>query len=374
MALRIGINALYLIPGGVGGTEIYLEFLLRSLARIDDTGEYFVFLNRETSDSFVPVSPRFRPVRCGVHATLRPARILFEQLRMPRLLTNRRIDVLLNPGFTGPVLTDCPQVTVFHDLQHRKHPEFFRVWELPFWRILLAASAARSAKLIAISGNTARDLAEMYPGATAKMAIIPHGVDPAFFEIGSERRGGGADLSRPFILAVSTLHRHKNLDRALEAFRRFRTHHPEYRFVIAGLRGSAAAHLENLVRKLGLADDVEFTGWISRSELYSLFRSADAFFAPSVFEGFGMPLVEAMAAGIPCACSSIPAFCEIDDGAAQRFDPHSVEAMYSAMETITQDEAFRLRAITNGSRRAAEFDWNRAAEATLRELRAAAVR
>ena len=368
MALRIGINALYLIPGGVGGTEIYLRFLLRALSRIDKTNDYSVFLNRETDNELVPESRRFHGVRCAVRATSRPARILFEQIRLPRLLARHGIDVLLNPGFTAPLLARCPQVTVFHDLQHKKHPEFFRARDLPFWNMLLAGSAARSNRLIAVSDNTARDLAASFPRAASKIATIPHGVDPEFFEIGKRRP---ACPGRTFILVVSTLHPHKNLERTVEAFQQFRTAHPEYKLVVAGLKGFATTALQDRVRALGLSEDVEFTGWIPRTDLYALFSAANAFFAPSLFEGFGMPLVEALAAGIPTACSSIPTFREIADGIACIFDPTSTEAMRNALETVTRDEDFRSRAVAEGPPRARNFDWDKAAEGTLRELIAA---
>jgi glycosyltransferase involved in cell wall biosynthesis len=374
VALRIGINALFLIPGGVGGTEIYLRFLLGSLFRIDETNHYAVFVNRETGSELVPACPRFCAIPCAVRASSRPARILFEQVRLPRMLARHGIDVLLNPGFTAPVFTRCPQVTVFHDLQHKKHPEFFRARDLPFWNVLLAASAARSNRLIAVSNNTARDLAESFPLAKGKIATVRHGVDPEFFAIGKERLvpTDASRRTRPFILVVSTLHPHKNLELTLEVFHRFRALHPEYRLVIAGLKGFATATLQDRVRALGLAEDVDFTGWIPRNDLYALFRDAHAFLAPSLFEGFGLPLIEALAAGIPSACSAIPPFSEIAGEVARTFDPSSADAMLAALEIAAHDEVFRSRAMVEGPRQAHMFDWNRTAEGTLRELIAAA--
>src|ERR1019366_4361803 len=282
----------------------------------------------------------------------------------PRMLAGDGIDVLLNPGFTAPVFARCPQVTVFHDLQHKIHPEFFRAWELPFWNMLLAASVACSDRLIAVSDNTARDLAACFPRAAGKIGTGPHGVDPEVFWIGKKRR---EFTGRPFILIVSTLHPHKNLKRAIEAFQQFRTVRPEYKLVVAGLKGFATAALQERVRALGLSEDVDFTGWIPRSALYSLFSEASAFLAPSLFEGFGLPLVEALAAGIPSACSSIPTFREIADDAACLFDPSFTDAILNALETVTGNEDFRSRAIVEGPLRARMFHWDKAAEGTPRE-------
>ena len=135
--LHIGVNALYLIPGGVGGTEIYLRHLLEALAEIDAKNRYFIFTNRETGTDLTPARSNFRALRQAVRAAFRPARILWEQTVLPVVVAAHGIDVLLNPGFTAPLICGCPQVTVFHDLQHKRHPEHFRWFDLPVWRFLL---------------------------------------------------------------------------------------------------------------------------------------------------------------------------------------------------------------------------------------------
>jgi len=361
-SLRIGVNALYLIPGEVGGTEIYLRSLLEALALVDARNEYFVFASREMDSDFVPASPRFHLIRTGISARNRPARILYEQTVLPRLIRKHGVEVLLNPGFTAPALSAVPSVTVFHDLQHKRHPEFFRWFDLPFWNLFLWTSAKRSRSLIAVSQATASDLEQYYPGSQAKTDVVPHGVDPEFFRIGKRRRASAAP---PYLLTVSTLHPHKNLERLLEAFREFRKSRPEFSLVVAGLRGHASDSLERLRRDLGLEDSVRFTGWIPRAELYQLFEGADAFIAPSRFEGFGMPILEALAAGIPLACSSIAPFDALVGDAALRFSPDSTEALTAAMEQVTSDSAFRQRARVAGPDQAHGFDWEHTARLTL---------
>jgi glycosyltransferase involved in cell wall biosynthesis len=369
-ALRIGINALYLLPGGVGGTEIYLSNLLRSLAVVDSRNNYFVFVNRETGTRLDTEAPRFQFVRCPVKAGFRPARILFEQFALPGLLERYEIDVLLNPGFTMPVLTGCPCVTVFHDLQHKRHPEFFRWFDLPFWNLLLGLAIQRSRSLIAVSEATARDIQQYYPGAGAKTVVVGHGVDAEYFRIGDRRLASvtSNDSGQKYIFSVSTLHPHKNVGRLMEAFAVFRKRHPEFRLVIAGMKGLAAARLEAQRRGLGLEEAVRFTGWIPQTELSGLFEHATAFVAPSEFEGFGMPLSEALAAGLPTACSAIPPFDEIAGGVAVRFDPGDVLAIADAMETTACDAAFRQQAAIAGPAQARRFDWNETARLTLAVL------
>src|SRR6185436_11290429 len=176
---RIGVNALYLIPGGVGGTEIYLRELLAALGRIDSANDYFIFANLETAADLAPKQANVHWTPQAVHAKSRPARILWEQFALPIEASRYKLDVLFNPGFTGPVLGTFPSVTVFHDLQHKRHPEYFRWFDLPFWRLLLWVSAHRSRRLIAVSEATRADLHRYYRIPAERVSVVHHGVDAA---------------------------------------------------------------------------------------------------------------------------------------------------------------------------------------------------
>ena len=360
--MRIGINALYLIPGGVGGTEIYLRHLLESFAEIDGDDEFFVFTNRETGGGVTPRHPRFATVPQPVRAVHRPARILWEQTVLPAECMRLRLDALLNPGFTAPAAPPCPQITVFHDLQHKRHPENFRWFELPFWRLLLWVSARRSQGLLAISEPTRDDLLRFYRLAPGKVAVAPLGVDPRFFAL--PRR----EADPPYLLAASTLHPHKNLDRLLRVFAPLRAEAPELRLVVTGVRGFAARQLEQLRAELGLDRAVEFTGWLPREELYQRFAGARAFVYPTRFEGFGLPVGEALAAGIPTACSNIEPVKSIAGDAAWLFPPDDPAAMAEALWRVLWDEAVRARLAAAGPARARQFSWRRTAEITLAAL------
>ena len=342
--MRIGINALYLIPGGVGGTEIYLRNLLAALARVDADNQYVVFTNRETPRDLVPDASNFTWSPQRVRAAIRPGRILWEQTLLPLAARRHGIHVMLNPGFTCPVVASCPNVTVFHDLQHKRHPEYFRWFDLPFWRLLLWAAVRRSRGLISVSEATRSDLLHYYG---TESEVIYHGVEPGFFAVAKKREP--AD----YLLCVSTLHPHKNLERLIRVHGTI-ANAPE--LVITGMRGFAAKRLE----RLG-GPRVRFTGWISRGELYELYRRARAFVYPSRFEGFGMPVVEAMAAGVPVACSAIPPLREVAGEAAVFFAPDSDESMRGAIEHVLSDGSL----VECARRRAAGFTWDRTARATL---------
>lgn len=343
--MRIGINALYLIPGGVGGTETYLRCLVAALERVARDHEIVVFTNRETG----PLGARCEVL--PVRARLRPWRILYEQSALPLALRRHGIDVLLNPGFTSPLLGRLPQVTVFHDLQHKRHPEFFRWFDLPFWRLLLWGSAMRSTRLIAVSEPVRKDLLHYY-GRDA--AVVPHGVEEAFFELSARREP--AD----FLLYPSTTHPHKNHERLLRVFSRLRQDKPALRLVLTGVPGFADGKVKKTIEELGLRDAVECRGWVPRGELLELYRRARGFVYPSLFEGFGMPVLEAMAAGVPVACSGIEPLRWLADGCALFFDPHSSEDMLRVLARLLRGEA-----PAGGQTRAREFTWESAARKTL---------
>jgi glycosyltransferase involved in cell wall biosynthesis len=363
--LRIGVNALYMIPGGVGGTEIYLRSLLLAIDRLATPHSFFVFVNAETHGVLDLESSRIQFVNTGVRATNRPWRLTWEQLALPGKLRQYRIDVLLNPGFTAPVLSPCPSVTVFHDLQHMRHPEYFRWFDLPFWRAFLYASARRSRLIIAVSEATRQDFIAHYQVDAARVRVVHHGVDPEFFGI-RERRTN--DEGQRYILTVSTLHPHKNFRRLLLAYADYIQRRPDVKLVIAGLRGFDSARIGEMIADLGLSEMVRCTGWIPREELYGLFAGADAFIYPTTFEGFGMTLLEGMAAGLPVACSDIEPVRTIAGNAAILFDPMNTREIERALFRITEDEDLRSCLRQAGPRRAGEFSWDQAARSTLEAL------
>ncbi len=355
---RIGVNALYLLPGIVGGTEVYLRQLLAALAEIDAANQYFVLTNRETGSGLVPRRPNFHCVPQGVRATSRPHRILWEQTLLPGRVSRLKLDVLLNPGYTGPLLCPCPTVTVFHDLQHLRHPENFSRFERLALRSLLWGSAHRSQRLIAVSEVTAADLVASYGVPQTKVSVIRHGVDLVLFSLDRSR-------TERFILCVSALRPNKNLERLIRAFAGSGLDHE---LLLVGPSGSCEGALRSRVAALNLQSRVKITGWVSSDELLRLYRGAHAVVYPSLFEGFGLPVLEAMAAGIPVACSDIAPLRELAGDVALLFDPHNEDAMAAALRRICEDTELRSRISAAGPARARLYTWRRAAEQTLATL------
>jgi glycosyltransferase involved in cell wall biosynthesis len=359
-ALHIGINALYLIPGGVGGSETYLRNLLRALAALDSPHQFTVFTNRETSPDVAPRHPHWHVRQTGVRALNRPLRLLYEQTLLP--LHCAGLDVLFCPGFTAPAVAPCPTVTSIFDLQHKRHPEYFRWFELPFWRYFVWQAVHSSARLVAASEKTRADILHFYSIRSQKVEVVWLGGAEEFFPIGKLRQGR---LAEPVLLCPSTTHPHKNHALLLKTFRQFSAAHPQWQLVMTGVSGFADRAVRAQIAALGLESRVQLLGWLPREELYRWFERAGAVVYPSTFEGFGLPVVEALAAGIPVACSDIEPLRTIAADAAVLFDPASDAGLLQALELVCSDEPLRARLALAGPLRAAQFTWRRCALETL---------
>jgi glycosyltransferase involved in cell wall biosynthesis len=342
--IRIGVNALYLIPGGVGGTEIYLRNLLRALAEIDAENQYVVFTNRETGADLVPDRPNFAPAPQPVRASFRPARILWEQLVLPFAIRKHRIQCSAESGIYRAAAVRLPDG---HGISRSAAQaasgilSLVRSAVLEFLGMGLGAALARIDRGVPSHRRRSRTL------------LRPLGA-------GDPSRRGARVLRiaqrrepRDYLLCVSTTHPHKNLQRLLRVHAQMKN---APRLMLTGVRGFAAREIESL------AGSVELTGWIPREQLYELYRGALGFIYPSTFEGFGMPVLEAMAAGVPVACSDIPPLREIARSTVHFFDPASDREIRDALLLLASGKTLHRR-----PRNAAplEFSWEKTARATL---------
>ena len=372
--LRIGVNALYLIPGGVGGTEIYLRNLLSALAAIDRRNIYYVFTNRETGCDLTPKAENFETVGSLVPARVRPLRLLWEQTVLPWQGLRRRLDVVFSAGFTVPLASPGRKITVIHDLQHKRLPRNFGAVERQAWNFAVWSAVRVSDRLVTPSQTAKADVANVYGVPEDRITVIPHGVEESFFGLKENVAYDESLLAeakipdRPYLLAVSTLHPHKNWERLIEAYSKIAGEGLEEDLVIAGLPGKSWERIHDCVTNSGLADRVHLVGWTPRPVLSSLFKYATALIFPSTFEGFGLPVIEAMAAELPVACSDIPVLRETAGEAAVFFDPLSVDQIAEALTRVLSDAALRNELVNLGRTRAAGFTWRQAAERTLAVL------
>src|SRR3569623_2221224 len=224
--VKSGINALFLIPGKVGGSETYLRSLVRALQAVPGDVEYLLYTNRECAGSFELSDPRFREVRCPLAATSRPARMAYEQIVLPLHALRDRLDLLHSPGYTAPLVAPCTNVVSILDLNYHFHPEDWTRGALLANRALIPAVARAATHIITISECSRQAIHDVLHVPDAKRSVTLLGADdnlvaPAPREVLVEKLG----LTGPYLLTVAASHPHKNVDglfRAYELLRRGR--------------------------------------------------------------------------------------------------------------------------------------------------------
>ena len=355
---------LHLVPGETGGSEIYARNLLRALQEAG-TAELVVFAAREAAGTFAPGVP---VVEVPVPARKRVARVLAEQTRLPRAVRRARVDVLHNLFTTAPAVAGVPQVTTIYDLIYRTHPETHGS-VLARGMALLARVSARTSRRVLVPSEATKSDVVRYLGVAPEQVDVayagpgmPAVAVPARDEDLRERFHLGDE---PLVLTVSAKRPHKNLARLLEALARVDAE-PRPVLVVPGYATPFEADLEEHARRLGIADDVRFCGWVDDATLDGLYRAARCFVFPSLAEGFGLPVLEAMLRDTPVACSRATSLPEVAGEAALYFDPLDTAAIGRAIEQLLRDSELRERLVTAGRQQARRFSWERTAEATLR--------
>ncbi len=278
--------------------------------------------------------------------------LLFEQVRLPRALRRLGAGVVHAPNAFLPLRRPCPGVVTIHDLAFEEFPEDFS--RRTGWKYrAFAPRAARSAERVILdSAATRDDVCERYGVDPERTRVIP--LAPSL------PRGEQEPPPGPYLLAVGDLRRKKNLLRLVQAFRALREGGLPHRLVLAGLDAGAGSRLQE---EAGGAP-VDLEGYVSDARLDALMRGADVLVYPSLYEGFGLAIVEAMARGCPVAASNATSLPEAGGDAAVYFDPRDVDAMADAVRRVTSDPALRVQMVKRGLERAVELSWDRTARET----------
>ncbi|MBW7881584.1 MAG: glycosyltransferase family 4 protein [Caldilineaceae bacterium] len=299
-------------------------------------------------------------------------RILWEQCALPWHLRAGHADIVHGLVNVLPLATRAPGVVTVHDLSFMRTPGKLPPLKRAYLTLLCRLSVQRAAQIIAVSQQTAGDLAEWLGTAQGKLTVVYNGVAPEFSPPppeAMERIRTQRALPQRFLLYVGTLEPRKNLEVLVRAYSSWRqqagpTGH-DVELVLAGARGWYYDEIFAAVRELGLEHNVHFPGFIPTHELPALYGAAEAFIYPSLFEGFGLPVLEAMACGAPVICSQAQSLLEVAGDAALTFPPHDVTALAHAIQLLLTQPRLRERLQKEGRDRAARFSWRRTAEATL---------
>jgi glycosyltransferase involved in cell wall biosynthesis len=361
VTVHVAYNLLHLVPGETGGAEMYARRLLPALRGAEPELRMTLFVAQAAAqEGDWGEGVGVVPLRLDARSRMR--RVLAEQTLLTKAVRRARPDLLHNLFNTAPAAVAVPQVTTIHDVIYRRHPDE-GLLALGV-KVAVPLAARRSARILTVSEASKTDIVRFLGVPADRVDVVPNGpgirddvdgVPPD--EI--RRRFDVGDA--PLVLTVAPSRPHKNVPRLVEALAGI----PDAVLVVPGYRAGGDAELDELAERVGVADRLRRPGWVDEATLDGLYRSADCFVFPSIAEGFGLPVLEAMLREVPVACSNATSLPEVAGEAALYFDPTDVDAIAVSVQRILEDVDLANRLRAAGLERARRFSWEESARLTL---------
>lgn len=356
------------LPPQPAGAGTYILNLVRALARIDGDHDYVVYCRSHSLPLFAGLPPSFAIVDAG-HLS-RGLRLLWEETSLPWDLRRRSVNLLHSPHHTTPLLySPCPRVITVHDVTFFLLPERYPLVRRLHFQVLTLLGVRRAKLLVVPSVSVREDTAAVLRLRRDRIRVTYEGVEPAFRPLDREASAALArdkyGLPDGYLLSLGTREPGKNRMTLFRALTFLREDGHDIHLAVVGQTGWKVDEEQGLLVELGLQDRVHFTGYVPQADLPALYNGATAFVFPSLYEGFGLPVLEAMACGVPVITSNVSALPEVAGGAALLVDPHDAEAIARAIARVIDEPALARLLARAGIERAAEFTWERCAAATL---------
>ncbi len=358
--MRIAFDARKYRDFGIG---TYIRNILGQLARMDRSTEYVLFCKPQDQEALSTLGPNFRPVveTAGLYS-------IAEQVRIPMALRREHIDLFHAPHYVLPPLIQCRSVVTIHDVIHLLFPQY-----LPgrlayaYARASLWAAAKRADRILTVSETSKHDILRRFKVSAEKITVIYNAIDERFNVRPSDEQVQRVreryQLDQQFVLYVGNIKPHKNLERLIDAFDRLRrSGFDQLRLLIIGDEISKYPALRRAVHRHKLHKFVRFLGFVPIETLAVLYRLAAAFVFPSLYEGFGLPPLEAMASGTPVVTSSVSSLPEVVGDAALLVDPYDPEAIAEGMRRVLTDPQLRATLCARGRARVQQYSWQQSIE------------
>lgn len=354
--MKIAINAM-LLSAPSFGIRTYIANLIKHLKQTDTQNTYGIFSGSK-----------------GLHPALR---IMWEQLAMPFAINKGSFDVFHSPDHTLPLLpVKAKKIITVHDLSFYKHPETFPLMKRTYKKLVTPGSLRRADAVIADSASTKKDIIGIFGTPADKISVVHIGVGEEFKKTDDagalSRLRHERGLDRPFILFVGTLEKRKNIEGLIDAYIiAVREHKISRDLAVVGKKGWLYEGIFKKVRQQGLEAKIKFIFDARQEELPLIYNLADLFVYPSLYEGFGLPVLEAMACGTPVITSDVSSLPEVAGDAAILVDPKDAFALAANIAKVLEDPSLRSAMSQKGLARAKQFGWDKCARETLEVYRAA---
>jgi len=359
--MRFAVDA-HAIGRHLTGNEVYVRSLLRALAEIDGESDFVAYISEPAAERWIPRRFKVRQVAANPYSRL--------GWDLGRSIRRDRPD-LVHVQYTAPLFGNAPVVVTVHDVSFLENPEFFPLIRRSQLRCTVARTVTLAQRVLTVSDFSRKAILRCYDISPDKVRVVANAANPDFRAIGRDRVIGAVrkllGFAAPFVLTVGDLQPRKNQIGLIRAFTRLVAAHPQlnHRLVVTGKDTWYAHKVREAALSSGIAGRIHFTGFVSDTELQDLYNACDCFVFPSFYEGFGLPVLEAMACGRAVACSNTSAMPEVAGGAALLFHPHSIQDMERAMSGILLNAELRGRMERLGIQRAAHFSWQKSARGTL---------
>ncbi|MCU1334423.1 MAG: glycosyl transferase, group 1 [Bryobacterales bacterium] len=360
--MRFSVDA-HAIGCHLTGNEVYIRNLLHEFARLDEDNDLIAYISKEGVEADLPDRIQTRRVSQSPYKRL--------GLDLPRHVRTDRPD-LLHVQYTGPLFTAAPLVVSVHDVSYLEYPQYFTRFRSVQLRLTVKRTLQRAARVLTPSEFSRRAILKHYRIDEEKVVVVPNAAAAQFRPIEREAARAAIQrkfgLRRPFVLTVGDLQPRKNHLGLLQAFEDVLQAEPQLQhdLVFVGKETWYSRELHRAVNRSALRDRVHFTGFVEDADLVQFYGASDLFVFPSFYEGFGLPILEAMACGRAVACSQLTAMPEVANAAGILFDPGSKAEMARAMLDVLLDPELRMRLERLGLQRAAAFSWEKSAAQTLR--------
>ncbi len=361
--MLIGIDASRATAARPTGTENYSLYLIRELLAQGEAHRFRLYFNHPPSPGLFPSLAERRVI---------PFPRLWTHLRLSWEMISRPPELLFVPSHVLPLAHPRRSVATVHDLGYHYYPEAHTLFQNLYLRWSTRYNARAAARVLADSEATRRDLVHYYRVPPEKIVVVYPGRDESLAPVTEPTRLAAVraryGIDGPYLLYVGTLHPRKNLVRLVQAFASTLDAEPDLRLVLAGQKGWLYDEILGQVRKLGLENRVLLTGYVPDADLPALLSAALAFVYPSLYEGFGLPVLEAMACGTPVVCSNASSLPEVAGQAALLVDPHNTEALAEALARIVTEAGLREALVEKGLGQIQNFSWQRCAQEVLQVL------
>ena len=366
---KVGINLLWMVPGVVGGSETYTTRLLCGLSEIDSELDYTLFALPQFASAHPDLVSKFEVEYAPLSGQWKSFRVAGENSWLAIQARRRKIDLVHHAGGVVPLLRSLRPVLTIHDLQYLFYPDYFTRAKLTYLKTMMPRSAEAARLVLTPSEFTRRTVIERLHIDPTLVITVPHGISPRLDRVEESDVRDRYGLHGPFFLYPAAIYPHKNHLMLVEAFARLVEIHPEATLVLTGPKAwqqwktakEMEERLREEIRKLGIEDHVKSLGYVPGRDLEALYQEATALTFASRFEGFGAPILEAMARGCPVIGASATAVPEVLVDSGMLCSPDNPDEWAVAMATLIEAEDERERVAKAGRDRAQDFSWDRSA-------------